>query len=237
MPNPTVRSKAADIGLAANPTSTEPVGASIGDVLLAMIHSEDGTAPTPPTGWTSLYSGSRAHGGGDTMLWNVAWIKRGASAPSLAWTTTSGYNEITTVCVQDSDGTIAAQSATGGDAESNTHLPDPPSVGVPTNNNLTVCGGMTWQGAAAGGWGPPTGYTNQGDTNTGTCSCMASKAGVAAGTENPGVFTNGDTHAGPEPMYWDGFTVSFQPASFSPALEAAIFAALQSGGIIGRVDA
>lgn len=218
MPDPSVRSVAADIGLGANPTSSLPAGAANGDVLVAMVHAEGSAASpatiTPPTGWALItgLSGNRGHGGGDSLTWGVYWIKVGGSAPALAWTTASTYNEITTICVQDSDGTIAAQSATGADGELNTHLPDPPSVTAPAGNCLVITGGETWQGSAAGGWSAPAGYIQRGDTGTGVCSCMATLAGVT-GAQNPGAFGNGDTHAGPEPMYWDGFAVALQPAA------------------------
>src|ERR1041385_635281 len=168
MANPSLGSVAAGIGLRTHPTSTLPTGATNGDVLVAMVHADTGGTTPPtcavPTGWTQLYTGNRFHGGGDSMTWLVAWIKVGGSAPSTAWTSDAGYNEITTICVQDSDGTIAASSSTGADGENATHLPDPPAVTVPSANNLVICGGQTWQGSTTGGWGAPSGYTLRGDT-------------------------------------------------------------------------
>jgi len=75
-------------------TLTEPTGAAEGDLLVACIASDDAVTTVPPAGWTAIadnqHSGSSATAASAVRSIEMFWIVRGASAPSYAFTRTSG---------------------------------------------------------------------------------------------------------------------------------------------------
>lgn len=201
----TPRQKSEVAGTGTSPTVAEPAGASNGDVLIALALCATSGAITNPAGWTSLYSGSQT-----SVIWRVAWIQRGGSAPSLTWGLNgSVYREVFIVCLQAAAAiTLDSQSAAGTSGSAITS-PNPPATVAVAATSLAVAGGLNFGESA--GWTASTGYTLQqsnpgGGGNDGT---IETKSLSAVGSEDPAVITSG----GGTGDGWNGFTVTFTDAS------------------------
>lgn len=211
----TVRSKNQGGGSAStgDTTVTEPAGCASGDVEVALALADIGTSLTRPTGWTQIaaYVGSTT-----AMMWEVDYITRGGSAPSLTWTVTgtTKYREVYIVCLQGAAAiTLDSQSATGASGTSGnttpSHDPDPPATIAVATTSLAIAGGINYGGSLAGGYTVSTGYTVQTSNVAGLSGVIESKSLSAAGSENPSAITN-DVNGVQD--YWDGFTVTFTDA-------------------------
>lgn len=189
-----------------NSTVTEPPGAVLGDVLLALACGDSLTSLTAPAGWTNLYGPTVV--GFSTSL--VSYISRGASAPNLTWGVggTGVYREIHIVCLHSSVDSVAldSQSATGATGNS-IHFPDPPATTAVAAASLAIAGAVHFQGGGVGGWTPSTGYTVQTVNAAGAEALLESKVLSAAGSENPSAFANGGATSGD---WWDGFTTTWK---------------------------
>lgn len=189
-----------------NSTVTEPASCASGDVELALALADSGTSLTAPTGWTQLYAGTQG-----SMMYDVSYVARGGSAPSLTWSVTgsSKYREIHILCLTSSTaGTISLDSsATGATGSAINHPPDPPSTTAVASASLAICGGINYAGSGAGGWTAPTNYTRRTDNTVGNDGVMASRSLVASGAENPGAFSA--SLAGGLQDYYDGFTATW----------------------------
>ena len=198
----TVRSLREVVGSGTSPTLTEPAGAANGDVLIALSLCVSTNALTRPTGWTELYAGTQ-----NAVMWNVSWVQRGGSAPSLTWTHTGTiWREVFIVCLQGAAAiTLDSQSAAGTSLTATN--PDPPATTAVAATSLAIAGGLNWNGSSAGGYTVSSGYTVQ-TTNTQTWGGLVqSKALSAAGVEDPNAFTNATSSD-----VWNGFTVTFTDA-------------------------
>lgn len=203
-------------GLASsNPTATEPTGTTSGDVMVACFggNESSATAPTAPTGWTTLANNSINLVASDWLSWNLAYIKRGGSAPSLTWTGgAAGYSEVIIFTFRGVDGTtqIDSQSTTGGTGNTSGHNSDPPSTTAVSSSAMAVACGVMWQGNVSG-YTASTGYTLP-YSGAGEVTAFEYKSLSASGAENPsavsGVSTGGADHT-----YWDGFTLTLKPAA------------------------
>lgn len=92
-----------------NITLTEPSGVAENDLLIAAVVSRGPAVFTLPSGWTLLgtaIDGNALSGANAATGLRFAYIKRGASAPSLTFTRTSGVTAI---------GAISAYRASSGD--------------------------------------------------------------------------------------------------------------------------
>lgn len=91
MAAPSVRSVSNWDAGASDFTLVEPAGAAENDILLIIAEYDPTTYVSPgfdpPTGWTLLYNHENIV---DNCYAWAAWIRRGASAPSLAFTRTAG---------------------------------------------------------------------------------------------------------------------------------------------------
>jgi hypothetical protein len=183
-----------------------PTGYASGDFLLGFAIVDIAAASlTTIAGWTVLYSGTP--GGG--FRYNVCYIVRGASAPTLVWGKTTGthYTESYIIAVQSTSAlslVLDSQSASGATGSASGHNPDPPSTTAVASASVAVCGGVHWQGSSSS-WIAPSGYTLRAGTSGGDDLCMATKALSASGAENPGAFTGVGSGAN---SYWDGFTIT-----------------------------
>lgn len=198
-----------------NPTGTEPTGTVQNDILVALFGGNElnATAPTAPSGWTTLANNSINLVASDWLSWNLAWIRRGASAPALGWTGgAAGYSELIIFCFSGVDTTTAidSQSSTGGTGNTAGHNSDPPATTAVSSSAMAVCCGVMWQGNVSG-YGAPTGYTIP-YTGAGEVSAFAYRLLSSSGVDNPGAFS-GVSSGGADHTYWDGFTVTLKPAA------------------------
>ena len=187
---PTVEATAASTTTPASTshTITLPAGVVAGDLLIAWIVIENGSAPefTWPAGWTELFD---ITDGDDTSVYSAAWKEAVASEPNPV--VTSGSSDISAQCAYRISGaedpaTQAPEFATFTFAED---FPDPP--------NLTPTGG-----AKDYLWIAATGY-NSGDPTTAAPTSYApllnaqnaamehstAHRTLNAASENPGIFT------------------------------------------------
>lgn len=180
-------------------TGTEPASASAGDALIAVAVAASGSGLTRPSGWTQLYSGTQG-----TMMWDVSYIIRTGSAPSLAWTHTGSVFREVMIGALTPTGTIRldSQSAAGSSASASSSKPDPPATTAVATTSLAFCGGVHFASAT---WTAQAGYTIRSTAGTQDIA-LASKALAAAGSEDPAVF--GGTLGGADEL-WNGFTVTF----------------------------
>lgn len=166
-----------------NLTATEPAGAANGDVLVALFAQDHTTATLNlPSGWTEI---GRGTGGAPNFSYVVGWIARGASAPSLTFTSNqTAWREVVIVCLSDA-AFDAAQIATG----TGTNDADPPSATATTASDVAVAMAYYFPG-----WGAsptmPTGYTQRAYT-LGDGAIAATRALSASGAENPSLFDGG----------------------------------------------
>ena len=194
------RSASTGSGVGTNLTVTEPAGAASGDVLIS-IACRDSASQAAPTGWTSLYSGTQG-----TLNWQVAWIARGASAPSLTWAGTNHWREVQLLCLRsDTGGSITLDSQSAAGTSGTGTNPNPPSTTAVASASLAVCGGANVNGSAAGGYGAPTGYTRRDTGADGDVSTLATKTLSSSGAEDPAAFSNASGSA----SFWNGFTLTF----------------------------
>lgn len=200
---------------AANPVATEPTGAALNDVEVALLTTNDTvTRPsTCPTSWTSLYNNEINLAGSDFLAWRVCWIRRGSGAPSLTWSTSATYTEVYIGAFSGVDTTTAidSQSAAGGTGNTAGHNITPPSTVAVSAAAMAVTGGNAWQGPTTT-YTPPTGYTNVVATGAGENTGLAYKLLSASGTEAPNAF-GGVSSGGIDHSYWDGFTITLNPLS------------------------
>lgn len=176
------------VGTGTNPTATEPSGTASGDLLIATyaVDSPGGT-PGIPTGWTSLWSGASF---GTHFRYNICYIVRGGSAPSLTFTLTgSQYRELSILGLSGVDGTTPIDSSsTVVSVGSTIILPDPPATTAVDSAAMAVVLMVFWGGApASGGWTAPTNYTIRATTGSAGYG-SATRQLAASGSEDPGKF-------------------------------------------------
>lgn len=168
-------------------TLTEPASAAQNDVFISLAVCDTASSSLGiPSGWTSIYSGATA-----TYRYNLCWIRRGASAPSLVWTmSTSAYREVYILAYSGvtTSGNPYETSADGGTTASDSTAADPPSVTTSTANDWVIALGIDWSGSATA-WTAPSGYTIRSSNAAGNDAFMADKKVAAAGAENPATFT------------------------------------------------
>lgn len=68
----------------------EGAGGAVGDIIYAMVGSGAGVSITAPAGWTGIFTGTDMSGGSLPLTAGLYWIRRGASAPSFAFTIVGG---------------------------------------------------------------------------------------------------------------------------------------------------
>lgn len=200
----TPRSRSEFIGTGTSPTLAEPAGAQTGDVLFAFAVTTAAGAVTPPPGWTTLYAGVSS-----VSSWVVSWIRRGETAPSLTWGLTGSVpGEFYLVCLQRQEGPLLlhAQSVDGAVTAASTVAPNPPPVTTTLPTGLALCVGQHFNGSVTTGWAC-AGYTAQTSNPAGADGCVFSKGLVAAGVEDPPLWTTGGALGSNN--LWDGATVVF----------------------------
>jgi hypothetical protein len=176
-----------------------------------------GRTPTPPTGWTTINSGSSTNGHFNYFL---QYIVRGASAPSLTTTYTGNQvREWFIVCYSGVNATPIDSQGTEAKVGASASAPDPPATVAVGSSALAFACGIGWNGAPAAGWGAMSGYTKrEGAPSTeGTLGFNvlggAEKQLAASGSENPAAFTG-------TPLVTDdtwGQTITLLPASGAAA--------------------
>lgn len=174
-------------GVQANFTITEPTSIASGDFEFVVVSGGPGTGTvTTPTGWTKLgdAAGTNAH-------FYVFYVTggRGASAPTLTFTTSGGTGgwEWVSCAVAGSNHTIDASATTTLSTLTN---PDAPSATASFTNDEAIAIGFNWTGSGTA-WGAPTGYTIRSVNTAGLDEVVASKDLAASGAENPAAFTGG----------------------------------------------
>lgn len=189
-------------------TITEPAGAAQNDIMVCFFLVAAAGTPGAPTGWLVLTNGLQGFDG--LFDYHISVIRRGASAPSLTWTTGgSFYREGQIICISGAStaGTaldaveVMAKANGNGGANSN---PDPPSVTTATANDLVIAGGMNWSGSGGGGWVAQSGYTIRSDNTPGNVIVVSTRTALVnpAGAEDPAIYTGG-----PAPgASWESFT-------------------------------
>jgi len=197
----------------------EPAGTASGDVLIALVIADArSSAPSLPTGWTSLYSGGTPQSNAAGFSYAVDYIVRGGSAASTAFTLSSGYNNecfIIGFSGVSNSSPIDAQSANGatGTDSGGGHNPDPPAVVAVSNRAMAVAGGAFWgTGSGSSGWSAPANYTLRSNNAAGNTGMLASRLLSASGSENPPAFSGAST-PGVSIDYWEGFTITLNPAA------------------------
>lgn len=181
------------VGTGTSPTAVEPSGTTSGDVILAtFIVDSPGGTPGIPSGWTSVWSGASS---GTHFRYNICYVVRGGSAPSLVFTLTgSQYRELRLFTYSGVDGTTPIDSqSTVASVGSTSILPDPPATTAVSSSAMALVWMDFWGGAPVGGWTAPAGYTMRGTTDAAAYG-MAEKQLSASGSEDPAKF--GGTPAG-----------------------------------------
>jgi hypothetical protein len=177
------RSKNQVIGTGGNATVTEPGSAAANDVFVAVAICANAATLTRPTGWTPLYSGTS----GTSFKYDVSYIRRGGSAPSLVWTIGSSvYREVHVMAYSGVDTTTAIDAQSTGVVNNSTN-PDPDSVTTTAANSMVVIVGINWNGSSPS-WAHAA-YTIRSDNTAGNDVVMAELKKATAGAENPANFT------------------------------------------------
>jgi len=173
-------------------TMSEPTGTAQGDVLVCVFMITGANTFTPPSGWTTLYSGTSAT---SNFKYNLSYIVRGASAPNLTWTYNGiPYHECHILGFSGCDTTtpIDAQAQTASHQGVNTN-PDPPSVTAVSATTMALGIGINWNGAGGSTWGTSGGYTIRTTNAAGVDVVIATKSLSASGAEDPPAFTGVST--------------------------------------------
>lgn len=177
-------------------------------MLVSLALADSGTSLAAPSGWTVKFGPTT----NASVMWTVAYVLRGGSAPSLVWnvTGTSKYREIYVLCLTAGGTTITfdSVSAAGGTGGGTNHAPDPPSTTAVASSSLAVAGGLNFFGSQAGGWAASTGYVVRSNNAAGNDGFMETKSLSASGAEDPSA-TNAANGNGD---WWDGFTMTFTDA-------------------------
>lgn len=205
------RSKSEVEGSGSNPTPTEPAGTIQGDVLYALFYSGSaGGAPSLPTGWTQLDTGTNA-----SFDWKIGRVVRGASAPSFAFTMSNppGFRGVVVVCVSGADTTTPESASTYGTSASVANI-DPPAVTPAHNDCIIIAGGTNWNGAPGGGYSTPANYTMRTANASGTGFAIVTRvlSGGSGSSENPAAITGAtaaQTHA---------FSIAVRPLAAAASL-------------------
>ncbi len=187
---------------------TEMASAASGDVFVAVIVVDAAaTGLARPSGWTNLKNGTTA----TQFDYDISYIVRGGSAPSLTWAWTGslayevhivrfiGVDNVTPI---DAQGTLAS-----GNGRMDTAV-DPPAVVAVALNTMAVALCAHWTGSATPGWTAPTGYTRQSDNTLGNDCAIATKLLSAAGSEDPSVFSGNASNIAD----WIAHTITLDPA-------------------------
>lgn len=166
-----------------NSTVAEPASAAANDVFWALAICDAAGSITLPAGWTSLYNGTA----GGNFDYNLAWIRRGGSAPSLTWVIggTSIYREIHVLAYSGvvTVGNPYEASADGGVVTTTT--PDAPSVTTVNANSRVIAWAISWAGITSTPT-VPAGYTHRTRNSVGVDDIVAADIlKVVAGSENP----------------------------------------------------
>ena len=201
-------------GSLANPIGTEPAGTAAGDVLVALVvHENTANSITGPGSWSQLAEGGTPTAASAGFRFWFGYIVRGASAPSLTWTSTGAvYYEthIIGLVGVDNASPIDAQSSVGSTVANSGTGPDPPAATATLATDMAVTAAGHWSGSVGGGWTAPGSYTLCSNNTTGNDGMIAYRLLSAAGSEDPGAFTDG-TLANSDK--WNGMTVLFKDAS------------------------
>jgi hypothetical protein len=184
------RSSSTAEGTANGFTPTEPASAALNDVFIALAFcSTTSTSLGIPTGWTSLASGVAT----SSYRYNLAWIRRGSSAPSLTWTmSTSAYRGVHLLAYSGciTTGNPYEAFTDGGVTANDSTSLNPPSVTTLSANSWVICGGVDWSGANTT-WTAPTGYTKRSEdvSSSQYDGVLADKKIVTAAAEDPAAFS------------------------------------------------
>lgn len=201
-----------------------------GDVLYAMCsRSDDLGSPWGLTGWTEIGVTQATTTGNDmlsSMLRKV--ISSAAGEPSSYTFLTAagaGTNQQTAVVVQlrGADTSTPEETVAGSGSGSNDFTPDAgPSMTVSTAGGLALvahCASMN-DGVTGHTGGAPSGYTLAEAAEStlagqlGSWTEVAYKAGLSAGSEDPGVWTGTPDDATSE---WHAFAIIVKPAAAAAA--------------------
>lgn len=181
------RSKSETVGTATDVTVVEPLNAAQNDILFAVVAvAAGGASLVAPVTWTELYSAPAS----DFRFW-IGWIRRGASAPSLTWTTgVSAYREAHVLCYSgvDQTGSPIDNANMNVNKVPSSANPDPPPVYAVDANAVALAIIIHWFGSS-GAWGGPAGYTIRTRNTGGDDVSVAEKVLSAAGTEDPAAVT------------------------------------------------
>jgi hypothetical protein len=170
-------------------TPSEPASAALNDVFAALAFCDTASSSLGiPSGWISKFSGVSSN---SLFRYDLAWVRRGSSAPSLSWTMSgSAYREVFIVaysgCVTSGD---PFEAATDGGNVANGSNPDCPSVTTINANAMALAAAINWSGSGGGGWTAPSGYTLRTNNAAGNDGMISEKLVVSAGAENPGVYS------------------------------------------------
>ncbi len=203
----TFRNETHTIATSTQPTGTEPTGTVQGDVLVALFEVQGSVTYTPPSGWTTIFSGTSFS---SQFKYYLGYIVRGASAPNLTWSYTgTAYRELYIIGFSGCDTTnpidASAQIPSASAANAN---PDPPAVTAVSSAAMALAIGDNWTGSNAGGWTPPTGYTVVTNNANGNDCAISTKLLSTSGTENPSAYGNVGSSSATD--YWAA-TVTLSP--------------------------
>ena len=209
------RSQTANVATGTSVTGVEPSGTVQNDVMVAMyIVADPGGVPGIPSGWTSIYNGRSST---NHFYYDLCYIVRGASAPSLTFTHTgSVYRELFILTFSGVDTTTPINASTnGGNFTGNPPNPDAPSATATVANTMVLAVGIGWDGSTTGGWTAPSGYVIRSDNTVSNDGVIATKALATATAEDPGAFSNA-FNAGND----DGWqaTVILAPTAVTPTV-------------------
>ncbi|HSX15666.1 MAG TPA: hypothetical protein VLF40_02660 [Candidatus Saccharimonadales bacterium] len=203
------------IGTHASPiTVSEPSGTVQNDILVYLyIGQSNVSGITQPTGWTTIYT---ANSFTPVFTYRLAYVVRGASAPSLTWSgwASSPYFEVYVLSFSGCDTSNPIDSSAQVTSDSGTN-PDPPSTTAVSSSAMALAVGINWSGSSAGdGWTPPTGYTLRTDNTPANDGAIATKLLSSSGAENPSAYSG---YSGGNTDRWSA-TVTLAPAATSTTI-------------------
>jgi hypothetical protein len=213
---PVYQTASTSVGSTQNCNPGEPSGTAQGNVLVGgtvVAYTAPGDAPTLPSGWSSLYSGTSAS---NKFYWVVGYIVRGSSAASTTFTNINGsYRECWIMRISGANSSPIDSQSSSGSTSATQSTPTPPPTTATSACNTSLClaiaGGVHWQGSDVGGWAL-SGYTVRSDNAATNDWFAATKdTAVSAGTLTPPQSTTNGSNLIQSDDMWNGFTITLKP--------------------------
>lgn len=186
-------------------TGTEPTGTAADDILIVAVYWENNATITAPAGWSNVFGSNtiatQLMVGNSFSNWSTSWhwIRRGASAPALAWSLSAGsVNTISMLCYSGAINSGNPFSFAAKAARDDLTVATYPSVSGTTDQANEM---LVWFGSQLAGnstFVPPTGYTireNSAGFDIAAADLVQASAGAVTASGASGIGGNDNTTA------------------------------------------